>query len=127
MQLSKMKIHLLVAGFVMASIFPAAYIAIIAPLSGERNLISIIGSFFVFYFFSAVVTVIFGLPGFLILQKLQIISWWSTVCYGMLVGSFVHIFVTYSVGYDLSLLLKYAAIGGVSGFIFWIFWHMSRT
>jgi hypothetical protein len=122
-----MKTYLLIAGFVMASIFPAAYIAVAAPLSGERDMFSIIGSFIVFYFFSAVVTVIFGLPGFLILRKLQMITWWSTVCYGALVGCMIHILVTYSVGIDLTLLLKYSAIGGVSGLIFWIFWHAASA
>lgn len=122
-----MKNHLIAVGFVMASIFPAAYIAVVAPLSGERDFLSIIGSFIVFYFFSAVVTLIFGLPGFLILQKMQIITWWSAVCYGMLVGSIVHIIVTYAVGIDLTLLVKYAAIGGFSGFIFWIFWNAAST
>ena len=122
-----MKTHLIAAGFVMASIFPAAYIAIAAPLSGVRDLYSIIGSFIVFYFFSAVATLILGLPGYLILQKLQMITWWSTVCYGMLVGSIIHIIVTYSVGIDLTLLFKYAAIGGFSGFIFWIFWNAAST
>lgn len=122
-----MKTYLLVVGFVMASIFPAAYIAVVAPLSGERDLFSIVGSFIVFYFFSSIATLIFGLPGFLILHKLQIITWWSTLCYGALVGSIVHIIVTYSVGIDLTLLFKYAVIGGVSGFIFWIFWHSAST
>jgi hypothetical protein len=113
-------------GFFAASILPAAYLATAFPLSGIRDLQSISGSFIVFYYFAAVATVVLGFPMFLILKKLKLVTWWSTVGSGVSVGTVAIFAVTLGGDMDLTSLLRYAMLGGAAGFIFWIFWRLGR-
>ena len=75
-----------VIGFVAASIFPAAMLSLWAPLSGKLSVGSVVGSFVVAYPFSAVFTVLFGLPAFLLLRRLRPGRWWSVLAVGFLLG-----------------------------------------
>lgn len=114
-------------GFFAASILPAAYLATAFPLSGDRDLQSVLGSFFVIYFFAATATVILGVPIFLILNRLKLVTLWSAVGSGALVGAIALMAVTFAAGIDLATLLRFAMIGGAAGFMFWIFWRAGRV
>jgi hypothetical protein len=114
-----------VFGLLAASIVPAAYLSTAFPLSGERDVESILKSFFVFYFFSATATAILGIPTLLVLSKLKLVTWWSAVCTGACVGMIALGALVSSV--DVSTLFGFAMLGGAAGFIFWIFWRVGRT
>jgi hypothetical protein len=64
-------------GFLAASVLPATYLSVVFPLSGERDVQSVLLSAFVFYFFAAVATAIFGLPTYLVLKRFNLVTWWS--------------------------------------------------
>lgn len=110
-------------GFLAASVLPAAYLAIVFPLSGDRDLQSIVGTFLVAYFFAASATVILGLPMLLVLNKLNLVRWWSATSSGALVGIIAIFIVRFSVNIDLVTVLRFAMLGGAAGFLFWIFWR----
>ena len=115
-----------VLGFLAASIVPAAYLAVAAPLGGQRNLVSIFGSFFVLYYFSFLATGLLGVPAFLVLKKYKLVAWWSAIGTGLLVGPLALVIATSLGSSNPENLLRFSAIGGIGGFAFWIFWRLGR-
>ena len=116
-----------VLGFLAASIVPAAYPAIAFPLSGLQNFSSILGSFFIFYFFSCMAIGLLGVPMFFILNRYQLVKWWSATGIGLVAGALALIGITSIGSSNLEELLEFSVLGGIAGFAFWIFWRLGRT
>ena len=115
-----------VLGFSTASLVPAIYLATVHPLSGLHDLLSVLGSLIVFYAITSVFTVVFGVPIFLVANKLKLVAWWSAIGCGALVGVAGLFALTLGVGVDLKTSLTYATLGGGAGFVFWMFWRAGR-
>ena len=115
-----------VLGFLAASILPAAYLATAFPLSGERDAQSVLGSFFVIYFFAVAATVILGIPVFLVLNKIRLVRWWSALGAGALIGIIAVIAVTFTGSVSLPTVVRYAVLGGAAGLTFWMFWRAGQ-
>jgi hypothetical protein len=109
--------------FLTASIIPALYLAVVYPLSGVRDWRSVIGTFFVAYYFAAAATVLLGLPAFLILRKLKLVAWWSSLGGGALVGAVTDVAVTSGRVNDIQSLLRFATLGAIAGLAFWLVWR----
>lgn len=107
-------------GFAVASIIPAAYLAVAFPLSGTRDAQSIVGSFAVVYYFSAVAAVFLGVPCFLLMKKIKFVNFWSATLCGAFVGCAALVATTSVESADRASLLMYAVLGAVSGFTFWV-------
>lgn len=114
-------------GFLVASLLPAAYLAVAFPISGQRDLQSLLGSFVVFYFFVAAATAILGIPAFLVLNKLKLVTWWSTIGCGAFLAPLALFVVTFPGFPGVGILSTYAMLGGAAGCMFWIFWQAGRT
>ena len=114
-------------GFLVASIVPAAYLAVAAPLGGQRNLPSIFGSFIVLYYFSFLATGLLGVPAFLALNKYKLVAWWSAIGTGLLAGPLALVVTTSFASSNPESLLRFSALGGVAGFAFWFFWRLGRS
>lgn len=114
-------------GFLAASVLPATYLATVFPLSGDRDLPSIAGSFFVAYYFTFIATAILGIPIFLMLSKLKLVRWWSAITAGLLVGVIALIAVRFGGDIDLVTLLRFGMLGGGAGCLFWIIWRTGRA
>ena len=63
-----------VLAFLTASIVPALYLAVMYPLSGVHDWRSVLGTFVVFYYFSAAATGLLGLPAFLVLLRFKLVT-----------------------------------------------------
>jgi hypothetical protein len=111
-------------GFLAAPILPAIYLAIVYPLSGNRDVISISGSFLLFYNFSAVATAIFGVPSYFALKRYSLVAWWSAAACGGLAGALSIAFWTS--GFEASIQLRFTLLGAASGLLFWSIWRASR-
>jgi hypothetical protein len=120
-------VYATVLGFLAASILPAAYLAVVHPLSGERDLQSVAGSLLVFYYFAAAITAILGIPTFLLLNKLRLVTWWSAIGGGALIGGIGAVILTSVGSMDSASLLRLSMLGGASGFLFWIIWRTGHT
>jgi hypothetical protein len=118
--------HATVLGMFAASVLPAAYLAILFPLSGARDPVSVISTFLVVYSFVASAAVILGVPIFLVLNKRNLVRWWSATGSGAFVSTVALVTVRTSVHIELEILLLYAMLGGVAGFVFWIFWRSGK-
>jgi hypothetical protein len=108
-------------GFLAASAVPPALMAVASPLSGERDIVSVAGSFAVAYPFSAFFVVVLGLPAFLILQRFRPGRWWSVLIVGFLLGGPVAIAVRGHL-YLPDLWID-GPLAAASALVFWLIWR----
>ena len=98
--------------FLAASIVPATYLAVVYPLSGVHDWRSVLGTFLVAYYFAAAATGLLGLPAFVVLRKFELVTWWSSLVAGALVGVLALLAVTSGSTDDIPSLLRFALLGG---------------
>jgi hypothetical protein len=82
---------------------------------------SVIAWTFIFYWYALVATVIIGLPCFLLLRKIRLVKWWSSLASGFLVGLLVLLAIDPNAAStrpnDIGV---WGGIGGISAFVFWL-------
>jgi RHS repeat-associated protein len=81
-----------------------------------------IGMVPVFYYFSAMATVLLGLPAFFLLLRFRIIRWWSVVVGGLVIGALMGTLVGAPNHTQLPNVLLMAATGAASALGFWLIW-----
>lgn len=126
-EISVKRSHATGLGLVLAAVLPAAYLAIAFPLSGDRDLPSMVGSFLVAYFFAGAATALLGFPLFLVLDKLKLVKWWSSTGAGVVVAMIALLAVRFGGDIDQATLLRFSVLGGCAGFLFWIIWRTGRA
>lgn len=114
-------------GFFVASVVPAAYFAVVHPLSGERDPQSLIGTFLVAYFFSLSSTLILGAPLYLLLRRWSCVRWWTASASGALAGLVVLLVIRFSSELEFATAVRFALLGGASGLLFWVCWRTGRS
>src|SRR5208282_341362 len=79
-------------GFLIAPIFPALMggVTTLATPNGP-DLQTVLAFFPIGYLVSGLVTVVLGVPMFLVLRRLKMIRWWSAVIGGFAIGTFVSV------------------------------------
>ncbi|WP_157280969.1 hypothetical protein [Pelomonas sp. Root1237] len=110
--------------FVSATALIPTYLSLEFPLSGQRDLLSVIGTFVVFGPFTAMVTCVIAVPAYAALSKFGWVTWWSSVGSGVLtavLATAVLMPTTEAEGF-----LRFALLGGAAGFVFWLIWRMGR-
>jgi hypothetical protein len=93
-------------------------LAVAFPLSGERDVPSVFGSFFVLYYFSAMATGLLGLPAFLSLSRFNLVTWWSAVGCGVVAGAVA--LLALSGNPDGATGLRFSVLGACAGLLFWL-------
>jgi hypothetical protein len=111
-------------GFLAASVVPAILMAIFAPLTNDRSFFTHVITFTVAYPFSAIAAALLGAPLYLLLHRFKLIFWWTAVIAGAAVGVAMVRMITIGGHLDLLTALRFAIMGAVSGFVFWLFWRM---
>ena len=115
-----------VLGFCIASVVPAAWLSLTAPLSGVLDVHSVVGTFIVLYFFSALATILFGVPSFLLLRRWGRINWWSVLATGLCLGAIVAVVIRLPNRLDVHDLFTMAPLAAVSAFAFWLIWRTGK-
>jgi hypothetical protein len=115
-----------VLGFLVASSIPAAWVALVAPLSGALSLQSFVASFLVAYFFSAIATSFLGIPAFLALRRMGLVTWWSALASGLCIGAAMAIVIRLPNSPELRDLWAMGLQGGVSALAFWLIWRTGK-
>jgi hypothetical protein len=105
--------------FIAASAIPAAYLGAAFPLSGERDLGSVVGTFVVVYWFSFIATAVIGVPAFLLLGKFNLVAWWSAIACGAFAGFAAYAAVV-SGNSEPQSAFRYLGLGACSGLAFWL-------
>lgn len=111
-------------GFFSAPLIAATIIALNSPLFRVQEFTSYV-LIPMFYFYTSIVTILFGVPSFLLLDHFKLITWWSTVGMGTIVGAFVGVLIRLPSTPHLSDLLPMTPIGTASAFGFWLIWRIA--
>jgi hypothetical protein len=115
-----------VIGGLIASVVPAAVLALIWPLSGRPTFDSYFATFVVLLPFSVATVVVLGLPAFLLLRPLRPSNWWSVSVIGFLLGLVTAVISRLPSHPGIFESLVMASLGALSAFIFWIVWNYGR-
>jgi hypothetical protein len=75
---------------------------------------------------SICVVAVLGVPAFLVLHKFQLVSWYSSVIAGLLIGVLVAIAITLPNVITPRDALIMGTVGGLSAFCFWEIWKHGR-
>jgi hypothetical protein len=116
-----------ITAFVVAPIYPAFAFTLIAPdaglrLSSNPESMFLIPTFF--YVVSEAAFLIFGIPLFLIFNKLNLISWWSALLVGTVVGATIYFPIAAPTLFSIKIHLIFAFLGGTSTWLFWVIWRL---
>ena len=113
-------------GFVIASFVPAITMILSAPIVGGDSIV-ILGLSPFIYFFSTAAIVLFGIPIFLLLRRLQYVYWWSALLVGFAIGALVGvILLPHPVANQINNISRFGLLGSASAFAFWMIWRLGR-
>lgn len=120
------KIKTAIVGFLVAPFMSASIGITQTEVFGDLDVATFFGLLPLFYFFSAVATILFGVPIFLILNRFKLIKWWSTLSAGMLIGALATIIFSFPNEIQFKALLTMSSMGGASAFFFWLIWSLGN-
>ena len=109
-----------VVGFLIASVIPVALFALRGHGEYELGLLPIL------YFFSAMATLLFGVPTFFLLRHFKLIRWWSALVVGFAIGAIVAGILPLPAPPMADDVLFMGPVGAVSAFGFWLIWKLGR-
>src|SRR3569833_339909 len=120
---SRRRVMRTLIAFLAAALVPSVIAAIATPLAPTPDIPGTIGLVPVFLFFSALPTIVFGLPMYLLLHHFRLVRFWSTSGVGFCIGALMAV-MTRSPGTAREReILIMAATGAVSGLVFWLVWR----
>ncbi|NRA69548.1 MAG: hypothetical protein HRU24_00900 [Gammaproteobacteria bacterium] len=111
-----------ILGFITAPLVSTSIVIIHTAVFGSLDLITFIGLLLIIYWFSLLATFFFGVPAFLIFRRYNMISCWSTLGSGVIIGALITLILVLPNSVRISELITMSAIGGISGFSFWLIW-----
>ena len=111
-------------GFLAAALVPVLAFAVRTPLHAWTDFSSLLGFLVVWYFFSLLATLLFGVPAFLILRFFGLVRLWTTLVAGSFGGIAVGMLLRWQGRIELRDLLVTCAMGVVSAFVFWLIWSL---
>lgn len=87
--------------------------------------------------FSAVATVVIGVPAFILLRRFGLVRWWSALATGFTIGAMIGIIQIWPslnllpqamwVGYVMRNFIGLGVIGAVAAFTFWMVWAQGQV
>ncbi len=114
-----------VLAFLVAPVLPAVVLATISPSLTDGKLGPILGFVLVFYWFALMAGLLIGGPVFWALRRYNLVSAWTAVPSGALVGILVLVLINPpSPDWDLAAL--YSSMGAASALAFWLLWRLGR-
>jgi len=112
-----------VLGFIVAPLISAVTLATATRLFEPSDIVARIAMVPVFYYFSAMATVLLGLPAFFVLLRFKIIYWWSVLAGGLVIGALMGAIVGAPNHAQLPNVLFMSATGAASAVGFWLIWR----
>lgn len=108
-------------GFLLTPLFVAIALSMweLRKIGGEYLSAQAINFILLFYSFSLSISLVIGLPIYLILSRYGKVNWWSAI----LAGAFSSTVFAAIFSFLNPLVIS---IGGASGFIFWLIWKQGR-
>jgi hypothetical protein len=115
-----------IVAFFVAPIIPALYLSLAFPLTRQYNLLAQLVLFPFMYNYPLIAMLLFGYPAFLLGKRIQLITWWSTLVVGVLIGALMGVIAQIQGHIHLSEVALMSLLGGLSGLTFWAIWKTGR-
>jgi hypothetical protein len=115
-----------VLGFAVAPLISAVILSATTRLVDRFDIVARIGMVPVFYFFSALATIVLGLPAFLLFSRFGMVRWWSILGSGLLIGALMGAIVGKPNRAQVPDMLLMAAGGTVAALGFWLIWRQGQ-
>ena len=116
----------IVFGFIAATVVPVLAASVLNVISGDMGVLVSLGLIPGSLFITALITLVFGVPGFLLLTYINLIRWWTTIGVGIVTGVMVALIfrLPNSIHYnDLKLTVP---LGFLAGLSFWSVWKSGK-
>jgi hypothetical protein len=113
-------------GFLVAPLVSALIGVSLSPEGIGQDFIPRLALLPILYFFSAMAAILFGAPAFLLLARLKMISWWSVLGAGAIIGGLVAAVLRSPSPVTFQDILTMAPIGSASAFSFWLIYRRAH-
>lgn len=108
-------------GFLISPLFAAITLMAVDMVRKDHlEFINTLGWIPIFYVYLLGVTLIIGLPAYLLLKHFNYVTWWSATLGGMFSGAAAWFIFQ---GLDPLVIV----IGGLSGLVFWLIWRVGQV
>jgi hypothetical protein len=114
-----------IIGFAAAPLAPAVLFAMENSLMSPKDILGRLGWIPLIYVPALVITVVLGLPLFLLLRRFELVKWWSALGLGAVVGALVGLLLQ-SPQFDIVQLLYSTSSGCLGALGFWLIWRQGR-
>lgn len=119
------KFAVVMTGFLVAPLIAAVITAALAPIGGGEDFIAW-GLIPIFYLFAFFATLFFGMPAFFLLSRFNLITWWSSVIVGVVIGGLAGIILRLPSTPHLHDFTAMMPVGAASALSFWLIWRLAR-
>ena len=109
-------------GFALAPMLTAVVFTATSAGLTDGRLITSIALLPIFYLYSLVFTCVLGIPAYLLLQRFALLTWWSTLIAGAVLGLASMALIQATV----VVALFGAAVGAGEALLIWATWRFSR-
>lgn len=113
-----------VAGFAFAPLISAVVCSVLTPIPGARlsgfNMLSL------FYICAFVITVVAAVPTYLVLLRFRLVTCWSIVASGAVIGALVGLVLLAPNPMQSHGIVVTALTGALSACGFWTIWRLGR-
>jgi hypothetical protein len=111
-----------ITGFLAAPLVSAMIGSGQTTVAGGLGLTAFIGLLPIMYLFSLFATILLGVPMYIVLNRLNLISWWLTIGVGIGIGAMMAVIFVFPNTVQLKGLVLMSIMGGSSGLTFWLTW-----
>jgi hypothetical protein len=112
--------------FLTVPLIPSLIGAVLQPATGEFDASTLLVFGVISYVITAVAAGLLGAPIFYWLLRINLVTWWSALITGFLVGTAVAVIVRLPNLASLREVLLLGFEGAISAFIFWLIWKQGR-
>ena len=114
-----------ILGFMATPLFSS--IALLIITDSNLDTLALIGLLPLVYMYTGGITIMFGLPAFIILNYFDKASIYSAMIVGIIAGVIIALVLDFTNGdFSIIFLIKMSFLGGLSGLVFWSFWRLGE-
>lgn len=112
-----------ILAFLVAPLVAASALGVLTLMSGNTDIVMILGLVLICYFYCAAPLFIMGTPIYLLLKFIGWLNFWSILATGIGIGALATLGLRFPSVPEQRDLLVFASVGALASFVFWIIWR----